>query len=61
MNYNFILIIINRLIKYIYIILYLENSIAENLVYIFLKIIIINYKILKKIILDKDKFFISKF
>jgi hypothetical protein len=57
-EYDFILVIINRLIKYIYIILYLEASIVENLVYIFLKIVIANYNALEKMILDKDKFFI---
>jgi len=60
-NYNFILIITNRLIKYIYIILYLENSTTEDLIYIFFRIIIVNYKILEKIISDKNKFFILKF
>jgi hypothetical protein len=39
-------------------ILYLEESIAEDLVYAFLKVIVINYNILEEIISDKDKFFI---
>jgi hypothetical protein len=56
-KYDSILIIINRLIKYIYIILYLKANIAEDLVYIFLRIIITNYNILKKNS-DKKKFFI---
>jgi hypothetical protein len=48
----------DRLIKYIYIILYLEANIIEDLVYIFLRIIITNYNTLEKIISDKNKFFI---
>jgi hypothetical protein len=39
-------------------ILYLKASIAENLVYIFLRIIVINYNALEKIITDRDKLFI---
>jgi hypothetical protein len=48
----------DKLTKYIYIILYLKASIAENLVYIFLRIIVINYNALEKIITDRDKLFI---
>jgi hypothetical protein len=48
----------DRLTKYIYIILYLKASIVEDLVYVFLKIIITNYNILEKMISDKNKFFI---
>jgi hypothetical protein len=48
----------DRLTKYIYIILYLKASIVEDLVYAFLKIIITNYNILEKMISDKNKFFI---
>jgi hypothetical protein len=57
-KYDFILVITNRLTKYTYIILYLEASIAEDLVYMFLKVVIINYSALEKIISDKNKFFI---
>jgi hypothetical protein len=58
-KYNSILVIMDKLIKYIYIILYLEVNIAEDLVYIFLRIIITNYSALEKMISDRDKFFIS--
>ena len=50
--------IINILTKYIYLELYKEVSIIEDLVYIFNKIVIIRYRILDKIILDRDKLFI---
>ena len=47
--------------KYIYIILYKEASIVEDLVQVLLKTIFIYYRVLDEIILDRDKFFISKF
>jgi hypothetical protein len=60
-KYNFILVIINKLTKYIYIILYLEASTVENLVYMFLRVIIANYSAPEEMISDKNKLFISKF
>jgi hypothetical protein len=59
--FDSILVIINRLTKYGYFILYKESSSAEELAYTFNKHIIRNYKILKKIISDKDKLFTSRF
>jgi hypothetical protein len=60
-EYDFILVVINRLIKYIYIILYLKASTAENLVYMFLKVIVANHNTLEEIISDRNKFFILRF
>jgi hypothetical protein len=60
-EYDFILVIMDRLTKYIYIILYLKASIAEDLAYIFLKVVITNYNALEKMISNRDKFFISRF
>jgi hypothetical protein len=57
-KYDFILVITDRLIKYTYIILYLEASTAEDLVYMFLRIIVINYSALEEMISDRNKFFI---
>ena len=51
-EYNSILVIIERLTKYKYFILYKEASNAKELVYIFLRIVVANYRILNKIILD---------
>ena len=51
-TYNSILVIINILIKYAYLELYKEIFTAEDLVYIFNKIVIARYEILDKIILD---------
>ena len=47
----------NILTKYIYLKLYKEASIIEDLVYIFNKIIITQYRILNKIVLNRDKLF----
>jgi hypothetical protein len=57
-EYDSILVVTDRLIKYTYIILYLEASTAENLVYIFLRVVVANYSALKEMISDRDKFFI---
>ena len=50
--------IINILTKYTYLKLYKEVFITKDLVYIFNKIVIIRYRILDKIVLDRDKLFI---
>ena len=60
-KYNIILIITDKLTKYTYIIPYSEIYIAEDLVYIFLRIVITNYKVLNEIISDRNKLFTSKF
>ena len=50
--------IVNTLIKYIYLELYKEVSIVEDLIYIFNKMVISWYGILDRIILNRDKLFI---
>jgi hypothetical protein len=57
-KYDFILVITDRLTKYIYIILYLEANIIEDLVYIFPKVVVANYNALKEMISDRNKLFI---
>jgi hypothetical protein len=57
-EYDFILVITDRLIKYIYMILYLEANMAEDLAYMFLRVVVANYSALEEIISDKNKFFI---
>ena len=47
--------------KYIYIILYKEASIVEDLVQVLLKTVFIYYRVLDEIISDRDKLFILKF
>jgi hypothetical protein len=58
-EYNSILVITDRLIKYTYIILYLEASTVENLAYAFLRVVVVNYSAPEEMISDKNKFFIS--
>jgi hypothetical protein len=60
-KYDSILVITNKLTKYIYFILYLEANIIEDLAYTFLRIIVINYNTPEEIISDRNKFFILKF
>jgi hypothetical protein len=57
-KYDSILVITDKLTKYTYIILYLEASTVEDLAYTFLRVVVVNYKILEEIISDRDKFFI---
>jgi hypothetical protein len=59
--FDSILVIIDRLTKYGYFILYKESLSAEELAYAFNKYIIGNHEILKKIINDRDKLFTSRF
>ncbi|KAI3535957.1 hypothetical protein CSPX01_11114, partial [Colletotrichum filicis] len=47
--------------KFAYFILYKELSTIKNLVYIFTKVILLNYGLLKKIIFNKNKLFILEF
>jgi hypothetical protein len=60
-EYNSILVIMDKLIKYTYFIFYLKASIVEDLVYMFLRVILANHSVPEEIISNRDKFFISKF
>jgi hypothetical protein len=60
-TYDLILIVIDRLTKYAYFIFYKKDLTAEELVYTFNRNIIANYGILKEIISNRDKLFISNF
>ncbi|KAK1454221.1 hypothetical protein CMEL01_05880, partial [Colletotrichum melonis] len=42
-------------------IFYKKSNIIKDLVYIFTKVIFLNYGLLRKIIFNKNKLFISKF
>jgi hypothetical protein len=59
--FDSILVIIDRLTKYGYFILYKKSLLTEELVYAFNKHIIGNYGISKKIISDRDKLFTLRF
>jgi hypothetical protein len=60
-QHDSILIITDRLTKFGYFLPYKESNITKELVYIFLRRIIANHGLLRKIISDRDKLFISKF
>jgi hypothetical protein len=59
--YNSILVIIDQLTKFGYIIPYKESSTTEDLAYIFLRIVASIYRVPTEIISDRNKLFISKF
>jgi hypothetical protein len=47
--------------KYAYFLLHMELAIVEDIAYIFIRTIVTNYRLLNKVILDKDKLFTSHF
>ena len=59
--YNFILIIMNYLIKYEYFLSYKKATFMKDLTYMFLQMIVTNHELSDEIISDKDKFFTLKF
>jgi hypothetical protein len=59
--YNSILVITDWLTKYMYFILYQEALIAKDFTYVFMRTVFVNHEMLREIILDQDKLFISKF
>ena len=60
-KFDLILVIIKRLMRYSIFILYKEASIAKDLIYAINKTVIANYSLLEEWIIDRDKFFMSKF
>ena len=60
-GYNNIFIIVNRFIKFFYFILYNKDTDIKQMVYIFLRYIIIIYGFIFEIISDKGIIFILKF
>ncbi len=60
-TYDFILIIINRLIKYEYFLSYKKTTFAKDLTYIFSRMIVANHELSDEIISNKNKLFILKF
>ncbi|UQC78842.1 uncharacterized protein CLUP02_04319, partial [Colletotrichum lupini] len=49
------------LTKFAYFILYKKLNTIKDLVYVFTKVILLNYNLLKEIISNKNKLFILKF
>ncbi len=60
-TYDFILIIIDRLIKYKYFLSYKKVTFTEDLTYTFLRTIVANHELSDEIISNRDKLFTSKF
>ena len=60
-DYNIILVIVDKLIKWGYFIAYIEEILVEDVAKIYVKEVFIRYRVLSKIILDKDLKFIVVF
>ena len=59
--YNAILVIVDKLIKWGYFIVYTEEILVEDVARIYIKEVFIRYRVLIKIILDRDLRFIAAF
>ena len=59
--YNAILVIVDKLIKWRYFIVYTEEILAEDIARIYIKEVFIRHGVLIKIILDRDLRFIVVF
>ena len=59
--YNSILVVVDKFTKWGYFIIYKESISAEKLLKIYIKEIFVKYRVLTKIILDKDMKFILTF
>ena len=60
-EYNIIFIIVNKFTKWGYFIIYTKEILVEDIAQIYTKEIFIRYKVLAKIILDRDTRFITVF
>jgi len=60
-DYNVILVIVDKLIKWGYFIAYTEEILAEDVAKIYIKEVFARYRVLSKIILDRDLRFIAVF
>jgi hypothetical protein len=61
MIYDSIIVVTDRLTKYVYFIPYFKSSLAEDLAYIFYKYVIANHGFPLRIISDRDKLFTFRF
>jgi len=60
-DYNTILVIVDKLIKWGYFIAYIEEILVEDIARIYIKEVFIRYRALDKIISDRDLRFIAVF
>jgi len=56
-----ILVIVDRITKWGYFILYIEEILAEDIAHIYVKEVFLRHRLLEKIILDQDPRFIVVF
>ena len=59
--YNVVLVIIDKLTKWGYFIPYIEEILAEDVAKVYIKEVFLRYRVLNKIILDRDLRFILAF
>ena len=60
-EYDSIFIIINKFTKWWYFITYIKEILAEDIVQVYVKEVFLKYRVLDKIILNRDTRFISAF
>jgi len=60
-DYNAILVIVDKLTKWGYFIVYIKETSVEDIARIYIKEVFIRYRALIKIILDRDPRFIAVF
>ena len=60
-EYNSIFIIVDKFTKWGYFIAYIEEILAEDIVQVYIKEVFLKYRVLDKIILDRDTKFILVF
>ena len=60
-KFDNILVIVDRLTKFAYFVLFKETYTAGDFAHVFLKYIVINHGLPRDIISDRDKLFTSKF
>ena len=60
-EHDIIFIIIDEFIKWEYFIAYIEEILVEDIAQIYIKEIFVKYRVLAKIILDRDTRFITTF
>ena len=60
-DYNIILVIVDKLIKWGYFIAYIEEILAKDITKIYIKEVFIRHRALSKIILNRDLRFIAVF
>jgi hypothetical protein len=59
--HNIILVIVDKLIKWGYFIAYMEEILVEDIIRIYIKEVFAKYRVLGKIILDRDPRFVLVF